>query len=257
MTWGAAVAALALAGAMSLPLPGYAGDLHAQRTELAEARAALDAALHDGARVSHAGLARGASFGARSSGSRDPAARSRVLAADRRLRQAEAAVDETVAAAAASNVVVGLVEQARTLVRGSRDPATAGRLDVPLRGVVTSGFGPRRVPSWDEQAVHEGIDVFALPGTPVRAGAAGVVVFAGDQAEAGLSVVIDHGEHPDRLALRTVYGHLSHIDVAAGTHVDAGQQIGAVGTTGRHSTGPHLHFEVHVEGQPVDPRAWL
>jgi murein DD-endopeptidase MepM/ murein hydrolase activator NlpD len=114
----------------------------------------------------------------------------------------------------------------------------------PVNGVVTSGFGPR----WGR--MHEGIDISAPGGTPVRAAASGQVIYAGWLGGYGNLVVLDHGN-----GLATAYAHLSAI-WAGGGAVSQGQGIGAVGTTG-HSTGNHLHFEVRVNGSPVDPMAYL
>jgi murein DD-endopeptidase MepM/ murein hydrolase activator NlpD len=112
---------------------------------------------------------------------------------------------------------------------------------------VTSCFGPR----WGRE--HEGVDLAAPNGTPIVAAGAGVVVRAGPAEGYGNAVLIDHGD-----GWLTHYGHLSVITVLAGQPVAAGQQIGNEGSTG-HSTGPHLHFEVHqgFYQNPVEPTRWL
>ncbi len=121
----------------------------------------------------------------------------------------------------------------------------------PVRGLVTSPFGVRPSP-WDgEREMHAGLDIAAQYGRPVAASAGGEVVFAGRDAGYGGLVVIDHGSH-----MHTLYGHLSALYVREGQHVRPGQAIGAVGSTGR-STGAHLHYEVRVNGSPVDPRRFL
>ena len=114
-------------------------------------------------------------------------------------------------------------------------------------GTVTSCFGPR----WGR--MHEGVDLAAPDGTPIVAAGAGVVVRAGVAAGYGNAVLIDHGN-----GFLTHYGHLSAIGVRVGEHVAAGQQIGNEGSTG-HSTGPHLHFEVHqgYYKNPIEPTAWM
>ena len=114
-------------------------------------------------------------------------------------------------------------------------------------GQVTSCFGPR----WGR--LHAGVDLAAPHGTPVVAAGAGVVVAAGLAAGYGNAVLIDHGN-----GYLTHYGHLSTIAVQVGQDVTAGQQIGAEGSTG-HSTGPHLHFEVHQESykNPIEPTGWM
>jgi murein DD-endopeptidase MepM/ murein hydrolase activator NlpD len=113
--------------------------------------------------------------------------------------------------------------------------------------VVTSCFGPR----WGR--LHAGVDLAAPDGTPIVAAGAGVVVRAGVAEGYGNAVLIDHGN-----GYLTHYGHLSAITVTVGRHVAPGQQIGNEGSTG-HSTGPHLHFEVHqgYYKNPVEPIAWM
>jgi murein DD-endopeptidase MepM/ murein hydrolase activator NlpD len=98
---------------------------------------------------------------------------------------------------------------------------------------------------------HSGQDIDAASGDPVVAGASGKVTFVGWQNGYGQLVVIDHGA-----GLTTRYGHLSHIDVAAGQTVERSQFIGRVGSTGR-STGPHLHYEIRINDQPVNPLQYL
>ena len=113
--------------------------------------------------------------------------------------------------------------------------------------MVTSGFGSRTHPIYGGERLHAGIDFRAPTGTPIRAAADGVVVYAGWRGGYGNAVIIDHGG-----SLATLSGHLSGINVATGQAVATGQVIGAAGSTGG-STGPHLHFEVRVDGVPVDP----
>jgi murein DD-endopeptidase MepM/ murein hydrolase activator NlpD len=113
--------------------------------------------------------------------------------------------------------------------------------------VVTSCFGQR----WGR--LHAGVDLAAPDGTPIVAAGAGVVVRAGVAEGYGNAVLIDHGN-----GFLTHYGHLSKITVTVGQHVAAGQQIGNEGSTG-HSTGPHLHFEVHqgYYQNPIEPTGWM
>ena len=115
----------------------------------------------------------------------------------------------------------------------------------PVNGTVTSGFGVR----WGR--MHEGVDIAAPLGTPVVAVAGGTVTEIGWHEGFGNLVVIDHGG-----GLETYYAHNSSFAVSAGTTVTRGQPISYVGTTG-HSTGPHVHLEVHVNGVPVDPLGYL
>ena len=114
----------------------------------------------------------------------------------------------------------------------------------PVSGVVTSGFG------WRWGRMHEGIDISAPTGTAVRAVASGSVIFAGVMGGYGNIVVIDHGN-----CLATAYAHLSSSWIGGGS-VSQGQGVGAVGCTGS-CTGPHLHFEVRVNGSAVDPMGYL
>src|SRR5581483_11149276 len=116
----------------------------------------------------------------------------------------------------------------------------------PVAGGITSGFGPRMHPVLHRLIVHEGDDLAASMGTPIHACRAGTVVIAGPQGGYGNAVVIDHGG-----GMATLYGHQSRIAVSVGQHVDAGQVIGYAGMTGL-ATGPHVHFEVRINGNPVD-----
>jgi murein DD-endopeptidase MepM/ murein hydrolase activator NlpD len=115
----------------------------------------------------------------------------------------------------------------------------------PVQGWVISGFGQR------SGRMHEGIDVPARPGTPIKASAPGSVVFAGRLGDYGNTVVIDHG-----FDLRSVYAHASSIRVRPGQRVSRGEPIATVGSTGR-ATGPHLHFEIRRAGEPTDPISYL
>jgi murein DD-endopeptidase MepM/ murein hydrolase activator NlpD len=121
----------------------------------------------------------------------------------------------------------------------------------PVRGAVNSEFGNRLSPWTKTSEFHAGLDISANQGTQVRAPASAKVVFAGAQNEFGLSVVLDHGQD-----LRTVYGHLSKVLVQSGQQVDRGTVIALSGNTGR-SSGPHLHYEILVKGQAVNPRSYL
>jgi len=112
---------------------------------------------------------------------------------------------------------------------------------------VTSGFAMRMHPIFNNWKQHNGVDYGAPVGTPVRTVGEGVVEFAGWQNGYGNVIQVRHGN--ERL---TVYAHLSHIDVAKGQHVEQGAIIGAVGQTGW-ATGPHLHFEVKIDGLQQDP----
>lgn len=139
-------------------------------------------------------------------------------------------------------------------LRGQTDtPPTVSRkgMSWPVFGPVTSGFGWRRHPVLGGTRFHAGIDISAPTGTSVRAAASGKVIFAGSQTGYGNYVIVYHGGK-----IATLYGHLSSIAVSTGTQVMRRQTVGRVGCTG-YCTGPHLHFEVRVNGNPVDPMAWL
>lgn len=117
----------------------------------------------------------------------------------------------------------------------------------PLRGIVTSPFGVRLSPFTGTQVFHEGLDIESSTGTTVRAAARGRVVRSGYEALYGNLLVVDHGN-----GFRTLYAHLSECLASAGDLVQKGDVIGKVGDTGR-TTGPHLHYEVRVNGLPVNP----
>lgn len=127
---------------------------------------------------------------------------------------------------------------------GGGQPSAAG-LIWPCDGVVVSGFGMR----WGR--MHEGIDIGCAYGTPNRAAAAGTVIYAGWLGGYGNLVVVDHGN-----GLSTAYAHASAILVSVGQSVSQGQTVSLVGSTGN-SSGPHLHFEVRVNGVAVDPLPYL
>jgi murein DD-endopeptidase MepM/ murein hydrolase activator NlpD len=140
----------------------------------------------------------------------------------------------------------------------SRSPAALDAVDMahidftvlvadPVTGAESSGYGPRRDPINRRRKFHKGIDYRADRGTPVYAAGPGVVIQAGRHHGYGKLIVVDHGQ-----GLTTRYAHLSKIEVAEGDFVPAGQEIGAVGATGR-ATGPHLHFEVRQNGEALNP----
>jgi murein DD-endopeptidase MepM/ murein hydrolase activator NlpD len=121
----------------------------------------------------------------------------------------------------------------------------------PNLGEVTSPFGLRSDPLAGEERFHKGIDIAAPEGSPIKAAEAGTVVFSGVASGYGNVVEIDHGN-----GVVTKYAHTQENLVSVGQQVGAGQIIARVGATGR-STGPHLHFEVHENGTPVDPQLFL
>ncbi|MFN0061395.1 MAG: M23 family metallopeptidase [Myxococcaceae bacterium] len=121
----------------------------------------------------------------------------------------------------------------------------------PSRGWVTSDFGHRQDPYTSERVQHQGLDIAAPHGKEVNSPSDGTVIFAGLEGGYGNVLVIDHG-----YGIKTRYGHLAKIDVKAGERVKRGQAVAAVGNTGR-STGPHLHYEVRVNGVPQNPRKFI
>lgn len=118
-------------------------------------------------------------------------------------------------------------------------------------GFITSGFGMRPDPFTGSSSFHQGVDVCTPRGTPVRATAAGRVVSAGPDGEYGLTLQIDHGR-----GVETRYSHNQKLLVRAGQKVHRGQVVAQVGTSGR-STGPHLHYEIHVNNRPVNPMRYI
>jgi lipoprotein NlpD len=118
-------------------------------------------------------------------------------------------------------------------------------LDWPIRGVFYGRFGKRG------GEVHDGIDLAAPAGTPVQAAGPGKVLFAGEQRGYGLLVILEHAP-----GLVTLYAHNRDLRVTEGQEVRARQVVATVGESG-HSSGPHLHFEVRVDGVPVDPLPYL
>ncbi|MCU1692731.1 MAG: Peptidase, partial [Frankiales bacterium] len=121
----------------------------------------------------------------------------------------------------------------------------------PADGPLTSHFGWRRHPIFGDMRFHAGIDIGAAYGSPTHAADDGVVTYAGPASGYGTLVLISHGTRGGR-DVTTGYAHQSALLVGVGDHVARGQQVGRVGNEGN-STGPHLHFEVRLDGDPVDP----
>lgn len=126
-----------------------------------------------------------------------------------------------------------------------------GQMALPATGRLSSRFGMRFHPIFHVWRMHTGLDIAARAGTQIRAADDGMVIFAGWYGGYGRCAIISHGGN-----LATLYGHTSRLDVTVGQPVKKGQAIGAVGSTG-FATGPHLHFEVRVNGSPVDPLGYL
>jgi murein DD-endopeptidase MepM/ murein hydrolase activator NlpD len=169
----------------------------------------------------------------------------------RQNRQAlEAAEDQL---AQDSNNLAALIQQRIATASGNGQSFIwgAGLMSYPCNGTLTSGFGYRVHPILGYSRFHSGIDLGADYGSAVWAAKAGRVIFAGWYGGYGQAVILDHGDN-----ISTLYGHLSKIYVSEGQTVQRGQVIAAVGSTGL-STGPHLHFEVRVSGEPTNPLSYL
>ncbi|KMO86789.1 peptidase M23 [Megasphaera cerevisiae DSM 20462] len=162
-----------------------------------------------------------------------------------RQRAAERAAAAAAAAAAAQPADSGGSAPSYQATSGS------GTFIWPVNGVITSPFGYRTHPIFGTSIFHSGIDIGVDYGTPVHAADSGVVVDAGWISGYGYAVIIDHGN-----GLSTLYGHNESLAVSAGQSVSQGQVIAYAGSTGN-STGPHVHFEVRVNGDPVDPMSYL
>jgi murein DD-endopeptidase MepM/ murein hydrolase activator NlpD len=240
-----------------------ASSLAGARTELEDTRAATEEARRGAARS--AALIASRTEEQRATRDRIASSRDALVAVERDKKRALAAVKEDRAAfvaeadslAAESAALAARIAAAqaaaaqsastaqRASSSGSAPPASSGALGWPVAGPVTSGFGSR----WGK--MHEGIDIGVGVGTPVHAAAAGTVIYAGWMSGYGNLVVIDHGN-----GLSTAYAHNSQLIVAQGASVGKGFVIALSGNTG-HSTGPHVHFEVRVNGAPVDPLGYL
>ena len=118
----------------------------------------------------------------------------------------------------------------------------------PITGTITSRFGAR---SSIRSSAHTGLDISSPTGTPIKAAAPGTVIWSGRKGSYGYLVVISHSN-----GVQTYYGHCSALYVSAGQSVSQGQTIAAVGSTGN-STGPHLHFEIRVNGVAYNPQNYV
>lgn len=145
----------------------------------------------------------------------------------------------------------GRLEEVHELLEEQRLRISSTPAISPVKGILTSGFGYRRDPVHGGRAFHQGLDIAASRGFPVRAAANGMVTRAGRVGGLGKAVYMAHG-----FGVGTRYGHLSKISVEPGQEIRRGDVIGEVGNTGR-STGYHLHYEVHVDGKAVNPLAYI
>jgi murein DD-endopeptidase MepM/ murein hydrolase activator NlpD len=142
------------------------------------------------------------------------------------------------------------------MLAGVEEPPTEnlgapGTFSWPASGPITSPFGMRVHPGTGEFKMHTGIDIGAPMGATITAAASGRVIFAGEESGYGNTIIIDHGGRTS-----TLYAHCSQIFVSDDQDVQRGQAIGAVGATGD-ATGPHLHFEIRIDGVAVDPTSRL
>ncbi|MDT8441737.1 MAG: M23 family metallopeptidase [Desulfuromonadales bacterium] len=142
-------------------------------------------------------------------------------------------------------------EEIQGILNDQRSLLAAKPSGWPVKGWLTSNFGLRKDPFTGKRKMHEGLDIAARTGTQVSATADGIVSSVRNEAGYGKIVVIDHG-----YGYRTYYSHNSKIYVKVGQRVKRGERIAAVGNTGR-STGSHLHYEVRLNGVPVNPRTYL
>lgn len=145
-----------------------------------------------------------------------------------------------------------LMEESRRISQFLRSSSSysgkwTGRFLKPTMGSITSSFGKRIHPITHKLRMHNGVDISSPYGTPIRVGGDGKVIFAGYDSGYGNYIIVDHGG-----GLATLYAHCSRFAAGVGVIVKAGQTIAYVGSTGL-STGPHVHFEVHVHGEPVNP----
>jgi murein DD-endopeptidase MepM/ murein hydrolase activator NlpD len=206
------------------------------------------------ARVQQAAILRGELLASQNKLAGARSSKSHALVATK--AQIDAEVGESKALASASAQLAAQIQSAQAADRsssadGSTDtspsPTTAptGGFIWPVSGPITSPFGMR----WG--TLHPGIDIGVPTGTPIHAAAAGKVIYCGWMSGYGNLVMIDHGGN-----LATLYGHQSRIAASCGESVTQGQVIGYSGCTG-FCTGPHVHFEVRVNGEPVDPLGYL
>ena len=185
--------------------------------------------------------------GARSAVVGEIAAKQRILATVQSQREAYAAALQNLLEE--SNSIAEMLRRAQYgqhAIQGK-----GGYLKWPVSGPITSEYGWRIHPIYGYKSFHTGIDIGAPSGTTVKAARYGEVLFVGYKGAYGLVVIIDHGN-----ALATIYAHLSKAYVSAGQAVSTLSSVGAVGCTGW-CTGPHLHFEVRVNGEHQNPHLWL
>ena len=143
------------------------------------------------------------------------------------------------------------LEEIYSLNRDKINYVNATPSTLPTEGWITSGFGIRKHPIGRHYKMHNGVDIASPTGTHIKAPAGGKVVYAGRSSGYGKTLVIQHG-----YGISSMYAHLHKIHVKKGTRLKKGELIAEVGATG-YTTGPHLHYEVHVDGIPTDPLAFV
>jgi murein DD-endopeptidase MepM/ murein hydrolase activator NlpD len=232
----------------------------------AEGARAADQADYASAQAASRALAERIREAARRAAAEEARRRAQAEAAARAAaaRAAQAAARSAAASAAQRSAAqAAAADAARRASRRSRPapqapaadlPSSAGRAGWlwPCGGCPqTSSFGWRTHPIFGDRRLHAGIDMGAPIGTTVRAAESGTVLLAGSAGGYGTLVVVGHGG-----GLSTAYAHMSSISVSAGQSVGRGEKVGEVGNEGN-STGPHLHFEVRSDGEPVDPSAYV
>jgi murein DD-endopeptidase MepM/ murein hydrolase activator NlpD len=170
-----------------------------------------------------------------------------------RLNSDRMALDAALARLEQDSSTIGQLIRNRGTTNRSRPqiPVGNGRLTYPVYGPISSEFGWRVHPISGTERLHAGIDFAVDYGTPIAAAGSGSAIFAGWYGGYGYAVILDHGG-----GITTLYAHADELLVSEGTWVNAGTIIAKVGSTG-YSTGPHLHFEVREDGEPVDPRKYL
>jgi len=163
----------------------------------------------------------------------------------RRMTEMLSQINEA-AAAEASSLETLIAHLENETARLGSTPSIA-----PARGWITSTFGHRVSPFTGNREFHRGLDIAGRMRTPVVAPADGEVIFAGTKRALGNTITLRHG-----YGIETIYGHLSELSVRRGERVKRGQKLGLMGNTGR-STGPHLHYQVQINGKPVNPQNYI
>ncbi len=241
-----AVAAAADARRQRAELAGHLAELEESRAEAERLRAELQARIDEWERQAAALDAEDARLEREIRRLEEEARRRAEEEARRRAEEARRAAEEARRRAeeeATGDGGTGPAEGAA--------PGTFVLARWPLDGPVVSAFGPRVHPIFGTTRTHRGLDIDGDTGDPIVAAGAGTVIWAGARRGFGNSVIISHGG-----GFTTLYAHMSTIATVAGAEIAAGDPVGAVGSTGW-STGPHLHFEVRVDGVAVDPRPFL